>query len=369
MEKVVVAMSGGVDSSVAALLLRDQGYEVVGVHLRLHNASLGLPGRCCGLRESHDAASVAETLGIPFHVLDLRAEFQRLVVDDFVSTYMKGHTPSPCILCNEIIKFDALFQGAKAIGARWLATGHYARVDHEPPGLRCAADPRKDQTYFLFSVKPSALSSTLLPLGDLSKDRVREIARQAGLPVHSKRESQEICFIPDDDHASFLDERLAPDQNAGPILDESGRVLGEHHGFHHFTIGQRRGLGIALGQARYVVSIRPESQSVVVGPLASLNRGELFIERTNWFRRPHPDERVAVRIRHQGLLYPCYVEEDEPCRVRLLSPARAVTPGQAAVFYELPPYASPSADGQRLLGGGWILGDPSPFLPETPSPP
>jgi tRNA-specific 2-thiouridylase len=353
-------MSGGVDSSVAALLLKRAGHEVLGVHLRLHDATLGASGGCCGIREAAQAAEVADRLGIPFFVVDMRREFSAHVVEPFLKAHIEGRTPSPCIDCNRHLKFGALLARAEAVGADRVATGHYVRLDGPPPTLRTALDASRDQAYFLFSVEPSALPRLLFPLGELRKSDVRALASDAGLPVAKKADSQEICFVPDDDHVAFLESRLPPRDRSGPILDEAGRELGRHEGIHAFTVGQRRGLGIALGYPLYVVETRPESRAVVVGPPSSLECREFFIVDQNWFDRPSRDLRVGVRVRHRGTLASARVDGAETARILLDTPLRAVTPGQAAVFYDLE--SSPDT-GSRVLGGGWITRAPP---PETP---
>lgn len=342
--KVVVAMSGGVDSSVAAALLVEQGHEVVGVHMKLHDAPGSASGKtCCGLDDALDARRVADALGIPFYVSNLQAEFKQAVVDDLVQSYARGYTPSPCIQCNGVLKFRVLLSRALAMGATHLATGHYARIG-EGPALRAAADPAKDQSYFLFPVTTEALQRTLFPLGELSKGEVRERARALGLVTADKAESQELCFLPEGDHASFVDARTERD-GAGEIVDEQGTVLGTHDGYWRFTIGQRRGLGVALGEPAYVVRIEPETRRVVVSTDRDrVSHAGLVARGCNWFDRPEPDRLVRVRIRHRGTLVPCRVGPGEAPMVTFEEPAWAVARGQAAVFYA----------GDRVLGGGWI---------------
>ena len=346
--KVVVAMSGGVDSSVTAGLLVEQGHEVVGVHMKLHDATGGGPGRCCGYDDALDARAVADKLGIPFYVFNLREAFQKAVVDDFVGNYLAGSTPNPCIQCNGVLKFRVLLARARALGASHLATGHYARIVDGPDGRRAlamAADPAKDQSYFLFPMTQKALDCTLFPLGGLTKPEVRALGDRLGLVTAHKPESQKICFIPDDDHGRFVQEASAA-EGSGPILDDEGQVVGSHEGYFRFTVGQRRGLGVALGDPAYVTEVDPASRAVhVTTKPQRLMHGGLQAQRANWFDRPSPDEVVHVRIRHRGGLVPCRVDgpPDQP-QVRFLEPARAVAPGQAAVFYA----------GDRVLGGAWI---------------
>lgn len=346
--KVVVAMSGGVDSSVTAGLLVEQGHEVIGVHMKLHDATGGGPGRCCGYDDALDARQVADTLGIPFYVFNLRDAFQKAVVDDFVGNYLGGSTPNPCIQCNGVLKFRVLLARARALGASHLATGHYARIVDGPDGRRAlamAADPDKDQSYFLFPMTQKAVDATLFPLGGMTKPEVRALGERYGLVTASKPESQEICFIPDDDHGRFVRQASGAD-GGGPILDDTGREVGRHDGYFRFTVGQRKGLGVALGAPAYVTRVDAATHAVHVTTRPTrLLHGGLVAQRANWFDRPGPDEVVHVRIRHRGELVPCRVDGPvEQPQVRFLEPARAVAPGQAAVFY---------SDG-RVRGGAWI---------------
>lgn len=345
--KVVVAMSGGVDSSVAAALLVEQGHEVVGVHMRLHDASPGVPGRCCGVDDALDARQVADRLGIPFYVLNLRDAFRKAVMDDLADTYLAGRTPNPCIQCNGVLKFRVLLARAMQLGASHLATGHYARVHEgaDGPVLARAVDPEKDQSYFLFPMRKQALERTLFPLGGMHKAEVREHAARWGLVTAEKAESQEICFVPDGDHGGFIERHRPGVDGSGDIVDETGRVLGRHDGYFRYTVGQRRGLGVALGEPAYVLRVEPESRRVVVSTGAHrLAHHGLIASRGNWFDRPPADRVVHARVRHRGRLVPCTVGEGDPFEVRFLEPERAVAPGQAVVLY----------DGDRVLGGGWI---------------
>ena len=353
MARIVAAMSGGVDSSVAAALLVEQGHEVIGVHMKLHDAptpalvgaTSGDGKHCCGLDDALDARRVASRLGIPFYVMDLRQAFQKAVVDYLADTYVRGATPNPCIQCNGVLKFQVLLARARALGASHLATGHYARIS-EAGGLRVAASADKDQSYFLFPVTREALASTLFPLGELHKDQVRREAARLGLVTAQKPESQEICFIPDDDHARFVGQHRPELDGAGEIVDEAGTVLGHHEGYWRYTIGQRRGLGIAAGHPLYVLSVQPATRRVVVGPGDRLLEQGLLASGMNWFRRPRADEQITARIRHRGALLPCTIDGEDPVTVRFRAPARAVAPGQAVVLYA----------GQDVLGGGWIQG-------------
>jgi tRNA-specific 2-thiouridylase len=344
--RIVVAMSGGVDSSVAAALLVEQGHEVIGVHMKLHDQSpTAVPGAsrtCCGLDDALDARKVAGGLGIPFYVLNLREAFQKAVIDDLADTYVAGRTPNPCIQCNGVLKFRVLLSRAIALGADRLATGHYARI--EDGRLRAAADASKDQSYFLYPMRPEALERTLFPLGGMTKTEVRGHAVRLGLATADKPESQEICFVPDGDHARLVHELRPEVDAAGEIVDADGHVLGGHDAYYRYTVGQRRGLGIALGRPAYVIRIEPQTRRVVVGFEDAITHVGLVVAGCTWFERPAPDRVVHVRIRHRGALVPCRVGPGDEARVDLLGSARAVTPGQAAVFY----------DRDVVLGGGTI---------------
>jgi tRNA-specific 2-thiouridylase len=354
----VVALSGGVDSATAAGLLNEAGHRVVCVTMRLYDAA-GTPassgGRCCGPRDIEDARRVAEHLGVPFYVLDFSAEFGARVVDEFVAEYARGRTPNPCVRCNQHIKFTPLLRAARALGARHLATGHYARIvepgDVEGGGglrLRRAVDPDKDQSYFLFNMPRAALPEVLFPLGGLRKDEVRAHARRLGLPNADKAESQEICFVPDGDHAGFVARRslIRP----GRLLDQDGVVLGEHDGVHRFTVGQRRGLGIAAATPRYVSAIDAESGDVRVGPIEALYRDTLTVDALSWAGdAPTGPLRASVQLRHR---HPPRAATITPLggdrvAVRLDAPERAIAPGQAAVFYG-------GTAGDEIVGGGFI---------------
>jgi tRNA-specific 2-thiouridylase len=326
-------------------LLHEEGHEVIGVHMKLHDAgpAVAEPGHCCGQDDALDARAVADHLGVPFYVMNLRDAFRKAVMDDLADGYLAGRTPNPCIQCNGVLKFRVLLGRALALGAERLATGHYARIG-AGPSLLTAADASKDQTYFLFPVEARALERTVFPLGGLTKPEVRAHAVRLGLQTAQKPESQEICFVPDDDHARFVREHRAEVDGSGEIVDEDGRVLGHHDGYFRYTVGQRRGLGLALGQPAYVVRIDASSRRVVVGLRDRLDHTGLVASGCSWFDRPGPERVVSVRIRHRGALTPCRVGAGDPCEVALLEPARAVSPGQAAVFY----------DGERVLGGGWI---------------
>jgi tRNA-specific 2-thiouridylase len=339
--RVVVAMSGGVDSSVAAGLLVEQGHEVIGVHMKLHDAEGGA-GHCCGLDDAWDARRVADRLGIPFYVLNLREAFRAAVMEDLAEAYAAGRTPNPCVRCNGVLKFQVLLQRARALGAEALATGHYARTDGAR--LWSAADPDKDQTYFLWPIRPDALARTLFPLGGLTKPEVRAHAARLGLPTAEKAESMEVCFLPDDDHARFVREARPALEGAGDIVDEAGKVLGRHDAYWRFTVGQRRGLGVAAAEPLYVLRIDADTRRVVVGPASRLLEHALVAEGASWLRRPAEGEEMSARLRHRGALIPCRVEGDQALTVRFSAPARAIAPGQSIVFYA----------GDELLGGAVI---------------
>ncbi|MFK7927607.1 MAG: tRNA 2-thiouridine(34) synthase MnmA [Myxococcota bacterium] len=344
MARVVVAMSGGVDSSVAAALLVEQGHDVIGVHMKLHDAAPGSePGTCCGLDDAVDARLVADGLGIPFYVMNLREAFKRAVMDDLADTYLAGRTPNPCIQCNGVLKFKVLMARAVALGASHLATGHYAQV-LDGPTLHRAVDPAKDQSYFLFPITMAALERTIFPLGGMHKEEVREHARRFGLNTAEKPESQDVCFLPDADHARYIAEVRPEAEMSGEIVDESGRVLGYHDGYVQYTVGQRRGLGLSLGHAAYVQAIDTETRRVIVAPKHRVEHRGLIASSANWFDRPDPTEVVLARIRHRGALTPCIIGEGDSFKVELKEPVFAASPGQAVVFYR----------GDRVLGGAWI---------------
>jgi tRNA-specific 2-thiouridylase len=366
-ETIVVAMSGGVDSSTVAGLLHRRGARMVGLTMQLWNQrrlpELSPDGpvahRCCSLDDVYDARRVAEHCGFPFYVVNFERQFEAAVVRPFVEDYLAGRTPIPCAQCNTAVKFDELLTTARQIGAERLATGHYARVRRNEATRRWelwrARDAAKDQSYFLFGLTQEQLSRTVFPLGEMTKAEVRQAAREMGLPVAEKPESQEICFVPPGDYARFIhayleEQGTAPEPAEGEILNTEGEVVGAHAGVHHFTVGQRRGLGLAAGEPRYVVRIEPASRRLVVGSDSQLFRETCEVDEVNWIALERLDAplRAQVKIRHRHEPAAAWVEPlaeyARDVRVRFDEPQRAVTPGQAAVFY----------DGDRVLGGGWI---------------
>jgi tRNA-specific 2-thiouridylase len=348
-ERVVAALSGGVDSSVAAALLVEEGREVIGVTLNL----AGGASRCCSLADADDARRVADQLGIRFYVANYAERFRAEVMRPFAEDYLSGRTPIPCVACNSRFKFEYLLERARVFGADRVATGHYARVDVDPDTdllrLRCAADLQKDQTYFLFELGQEQLAAIEFPLGEIEKNEVRVRARDLGLATADKPESQEICFVPDGDYASAV-EKIRPDAlpGEGEIVDREGQVLGLHPGIHHYTVGQRRGLGLSAKEPLYVAGLDAERNRVVVGAVDELNAKGARLERVSWVSGRTPDRavRAKVRVRHRHAGAPASIEAgaDGQAVVSFDEPVRAVAPGQAAVFY---------AD-DVVLGGGWI---------------
>jgi tRNA-specific 2-thiouridylase len=350
--RVVVAMSGGVDSSVAAALLAQQGHDVIGLSMQLYDQSGEHAfGSCCSLDDLHDARRVAAAIGIPHYIVNFERQFQETVVANFVGEYVAGRTPLPCAHCNSDLKFSTLLDRALGLDAEVVATGHYARVEASNDGrwlLRRGVDPGKDQSYFLFSLTQDQLARASFPVGTLTKPEVRAHARQLGLRVADKADSQEICFVPDGDYAAFVERQAPAAVKAGAIADEEGRALATHEGVHRFTIGQRKGLGVSSSAPLYVLRINAESGQVTVGPRAALERRELTASQVTWTAGDVPEtwRAVAAQIRHR--------HQAAPGRVRALpggraafecdEPLSAVTPGQAAVFY----------DGDLVVGGGWI---------------
>ena len=353
MSVVVAAMSGGVDSSVVAGLLLEQGHEVIGVHMKLHNAE-GESGHCCGLDDALDARAVADRLGIPFHVIDLQEAFREAVMEEFIRSYVAGRTPNPCIRCNGVLKFKVLLARSKALGADMLATGHYARIGHGP-SLMKAVDHKKDQSYFLFPMDKKALEGTMFPLGGMSKPEVRKIAERMGLLTASKPDSQDICFVPDDDHAGLISRSREGLDGSGEIVDVNGKVLGKHDAYWRYTIGQRRGIGVAMGVPVYVTNVDPTSKTVTIATRDQLDHVGLRASEWTWNNRPGPSKIVGARIRHNGGVIPCRVGEGEDgIEVSFLEPVWAVAPGQGVVIY----------DGDTVLGGGWVDNSISKSNPE-----
>jgi len=370
-ETIAVAMSGGVDSSAVAAMLRAEGRNVIGLTMQLWNQRRlagheGMPesvqGRCCSIDDVYDARRVAETLGIPYYVVNHEERFERDVVRPFVEEYLAGRTPIPCSLCNNHLKFDQLLVVARQIGADRIATGHYAHVVFDEPLnrwlLKRPADKSKDQTYFLFGLTQEQLSRTLFPLGGMTKPEVRELARKHGLMIAEKPDSQEICFVPGGDYKRFVEAylneqgdrptRISGEKMAGEMVTTEGKVIGEHAGVHNFTVGQRKGLGVATGSPLYVIQIKNDTRQVVVGKDEELYSRTLRARRVNLISTPELQEpmRVAVKIRHKHQPAPALIESAGPDEVRVTfdQPQRALTPGQAAVFY----------DGDIVVGGGWI---------------
>jgi len=351
--RIVVAMSGGVDSSVAAGLLVEQGHEVIGVSMQLYDQREGQVafGTCCTIDDLHDARRVAATLGIPHYILNFESPFHDQVVSNFVNEYVAGRTPIPCARCNSEVKFETLLDRARGWDADVLATGHYARTDLAEDGrvvLRRGADAGKDQSYFLFSLTQEQLARAVFPVGALDKVTVRAHARRLGLRVAEKPDSQEICFVPDGDYASFVERHASDARRDGVIVDREGQVLGTHAGVHRFTVGQRKGLGLSSTAPLYVLAIKPAEASVVVGPRDALGQTRLTASAVNWIACTAPASwmPVTAQIRHRHQPAPARVRALEASRAELIfdEPQNAITPGQAVAFY----------DGDVVVGGGWI---------------
>ncbi len=365
-KRVVLAMSGGVDSSASAFLLREQGYDVIGLFMRSgaseERACETAPGAlaivspeshkqgCCGASDAADARRVADSLDIPFHALNFQDAFGR-IKDYFADEYLAGRTPNPCVMCNNWLKFGKLWDFARKVGAEKIASGHYARIvpvaGERRPALECGVDDDKDQSYVLFGLDRNLLEHVMFPVGEYDKHEIRALARQAGLRVADKPDSQEICFVPDQDYAGFIRRYRGEQNTAGELVDIAGNIVGQHQGYERFTIGQRRGLGIAFGAPRYVVAVRPETRQVVIGARADLDRKELEADRLNWLIDAVPQRfecTAKIRYLHRAAKAEIEIVADDRLRVRFAEPQFGVAPGQAVVFYE----------GNRVLGGGWI---------------
>ncbi len=366
--KIAVAMSGGVDSSAAAALLKEQGHDLVGFTMQLWNQRRGisvdengdpLPSRCCSLDDVYDARRVAEELGFPFYVLNLEREFEKDVIGPFIASYLDGETPIPCVACNSRLKFASLDRLASSLGCAKVATGHYARVEFDSAARRYrllrGRNLQKDQSYFLWELTQEQLGRSLFPLGEMSKPEVRDVARSSHLAVAEKSESQEICFVPDGDYAGFIDRYLAAEgeserlPGAGEIVNTSGAVVGEHQGIHRFTVGQRRGIGISNERPLYVVAIDSNRNRVIVGGQDELLSVEFTAAGVNWisFDEPLEHARAEVRVRYRHTPAPATITPlpQNRARIKFDEPQRAITPGQATVFYR----------GDEVVGGGWIV--------------
>lgn len=355
--KVVVGMSGGVDSSVAAWLLKEQGYDVIGVTMQIwqdEDAEVQeAEGGCCGLSAVDDARRVAMDLGIPYYVMNFKEEFRKNVMDYFAGEYVEGRTPNPCIACNRHVKWESLLRRSMAIGADYIATGHYAQIDSLPGGrysLKTSVTAAKDQTYALYNLTQEQLSHTLMPVGSYHKEEIRDMAERLGLPVAHKPDSQEICFIPDHDYASFIEEYTGRELPPGNFVDLDGNVLGRHRGITHYTVGQRKGLNLSMGRPVFVVEIRPETNEVVIGDNQDVFTNVLRCDKLNWMavdglHGKSMDVLAKIRYSHKGS--PCTIREigNDMVECRFHEPVRAVTPGQAVVFY----------DGDYVAGGGTII--------------
>ena len=356
-ERVLLGMSGGVDSSVTGYLLREQGYDVVGVTMKVwpQDCISRAEDKCCGPQAVADARAVAHSLGIPHYVVDEADLFERTVIDYFTNEYQAGRTPNPCVMCNEKLKFGNLWGKAEALGCNYIATGHYAIIEHQGDRavLRKGVDPRKDQSYFLFSLRQPQLRRALTPLGPMQKSEIRKIAHSLGLKVADKVDSQEICFVPGNDYKAFLRSHLGEKEfHRGEIYDVDGNFIAEHDGIELFTIGQRKGLPGGSLQPRYVVDLDPKTNRVIVGNTEDLVCDEFEIDRTNWISveaavlgcNQQFEATVKIRYSHPGTRATVTPLGNDRARIRLHDPQRAVTPGQAAVVY----------DGDIVLGGGWI---------------
>lgn len=349
---IVVAMSGGVDSSTVAAMLAAEGYKVIGITLQLydHGITVGRKGACCAGQDIYDAKMVAAKLNIPHYVLDYEDKFKASVIDDFIDSYTKGETPLPCVRCNQSVKFKDLLKMAKDLGADALATGHYVRKINGPngPELHCGIELRKDQSYFLFSTTREQLEYLHFPLGDLTKEQTRELAKKFALPVVNKPDSQDICFVPDKDYRLVVSKARPAVNQKGKIMHIDGFELGEHDGIINYTIGQRKGLGLSFSQPLYVIKIDPEEKLVYVGPESKLAAKEFVIKDVNWLPSKALTDKMEVKVKVRSTQAGAFAKisqvDNDKILVKLLSPERAITPGQACVIY----------DDTMVLGGGWI---------------
>jgi tRNA-specific 2-thiouridylase len=352
--RVVVGMSGGVDSSATAALLLEQGYDVVGITLKLwpQDCVSRAEDKCCGPQAVTDARAVCHKLGIPYYLIDEAAEFQKHVIQYFADEYKSGRTPNPCVMCNQNLKFGRLIGRADQLGAQYIATGHFARVEKSADGtrtlLRRGRDLRKDQSYFLFSLRQDQLARAIFPLGEKNKADTREVARHCQLKTADKEESMEICFVPDKDYGRFLQQAHLVEKHRGEIVDLHGQVLGHHEGIEFYTIGQRKGLGISSAKPLYVIELEPATNRVVVGDDSALDREDFIAERCTWIAFDNPPETfeatVKIRYNHPGTPATITCLPGGKVKVKLHTPQRAITPGQAAVCYQ----------DDLVLGGGWI---------------
>ncbi|MBC8095314.1 MAG: tRNA 2-thiouridine(34) synthase MnmA [Akkermansiaceae bacterium] len=353
-QRVVCGMSGGVDSSATAALLIEQGYDVIGITLKLwpQDCVNRAEDKCCGPQAVTDARAVCHKLGVPYYLIDEAAEFQTRVINYFAAEYKAGRTPNPCVMCNQNLKFGRLIERADQLGADFIATGHFARLARRDDGrvlLQRGRDQRKDQSYFLFSLRQEQLSRALFPLGEKTKSDTREVARHCNLKTADKEESMEICFVPDKDYGKFLRDANLAQKHRGEIVNVHGHVLGHHDGIEFYTIGQRKGLGLTSPKPLYVVGLDPEQNRVMVGDETALDRDEFMVERCNWIPFDHLTEPIEVtakiRYNHPGTPATVTPLDGDRAKIRLHTPQRAITPGQAAVFYQ----------DDLVVGGGWIL--------------